>query len=263
MDNYVAALAEFIPGDYPPKALNNLTIEVCLKQADSIPRGLQGILCIYRSLYSLIDYNLLDRDLHELKRNAIEEEFNETISDYTGLFAEAFCKPMKDDFASQIKAVDAFLADDDADFKKWCTTALSEQFNLFSPQINSLNSETFFFENDELCDIFGMAYKELKEEYDDDTNKKDLEADDLIKVDGLQKDTLRTNFIKLMNVVPFELFMEKQRTNYRQNCFNSVMLDTIKDAETYCTMTLPTRINFTLWTNRNQLEVCNNALRAV
>ena len=57
----------------------------------------------------------------------------------------------------------------------------------------------------------------------------------MIRVDGNQRDMLRTNFIKLLNVLPFELFIEKQHTNFRQNCFNSVMLDAIRDPETYCT----------------------------
>lgn len=56
----------------------------------------------------------------------------------------------------------------------------------------------------------------------------------MIRVDGNERDLLKTNFIKLVNVLPFELFIEKQHTNFRQNCFNSVMLDAIKDPETYC-----------------------------
>jgi len=41
------------------------------------------------------------------------------------------------------------------------------------------------------------------------------------------------------------------------------MLDALKDPDTYCTQTLPSRIDFTLWTERNQLEVCNNLLASV
>ena len=41
------------------------------------------------------------------------------------------------------------------------------------------------------------------------------------------------------------------------------MLDAIKDPETYCTQTLPARIDFTLWTDRNQYEGCTQTLEEV
>ena len=37
LDNYSVALAELIPGDFPKKALHDMTVNVCLKQADSVP----------------------------------------------------------------------------------------------------------------------------------------------------------------------------------------------------------------------------------
>ena len=60
MKNYEVALAEL---EYPTKALNNLTIDVCLKQVDHIPR----------KLYPLIQsetYALVTRD-RRLARNSM------------------------------------------------------------------------------------------------------------------------------------------------------------------------------------------------
>ena len=54
-------------------------------------------MCAYRSLYSLISYKLLERDLRELKKQAAEE-INEQIEDYAPLFGETFCKDLNENF---------------------------------------------------------------------------------------------------------------------------------------------------------------------
>lgn len=63
----------------------------------------------------LINYKLLDRDLNELNRQ-YQEEFNEVIEDYTALFADAYCKDMKEEFGSQIDGVNNFMAGDGSQF---------------------------------------------------------------------------------------------------------------------------------------------------
>ena len=70
---------------------------------------------MYRSLYSMINYKLLARDLDALQRQ-YADEFKEEISDYTILFADAYCNEMKANFASQMKGVDTFLAEESPQF---------------------------------------------------------------------------------------------------------------------------------------------------
>ena len=41
------------------------------------------------------------------------------------------------------------------------------------------------------------------------------------------------------------------------------MIEALRDPETYCTQTIPSRIDFTLWTERNQYEGCTTALEEV
>ena len=36
-DDFVVSLAEFVPGDYPAKAMHDMTVNTCLKLSDSIP----------------------------------------------------------------------------------------------------------------------------------------------------------------------------------------------------------------------------------
>ena len=83
----------------------------------------------------------------------------------------------------------------------------------------------------------------------------------IIPIDGNQRDILKQNLIKLMNILPFELFIEKQHTNFRQNCFNEYLLDS--NPETYCESQLPQHIDFTLWTEQNQVQACTVAFEDV
>ena len=76
-----------------------------------------------------------------------------------------------------------------------------------------MSSETLYYDNEELCSTLELAYKELKKEYDEEKEK--AKSDKFIKADGNKKDMFRTNFIKLLNVLPFELFIEKQHTSFR------------------------------------------------
>lgn len=168
---------------------------------------------------------------------------------------------MKENFASQIKGIDTFLAEEKPKFNDWCISLFDNQLNLFSPQINTMSSETKYYDTEELCGTLELAYNELKKQHDDEQSK--IKTNKFIKVDGNQKDMFRINFIKLLNVLPFELFIEKQRTSFRQNCFNSVMLEAIRDPDTYCKQQLPGRIDFTLWTERNQYDGCITAFDEV
>lgn len=215
---------------------------------------------MYRSLYSLINYKMLERDIAELRRQ-YPVEFSETIENYTGVFAEAYCKDMRADFSAQITGVDDFMEQSDPNFSEWCSSLFNNDLNMFSPQTNAMNSETLYYETEELCDTLELAYNEISENYADAEAEQVDET--IIRVDGNQRDLLRVNFIKLLNVLPFELFIEKQHINFRQNCFNSVMIENIHQPESYCTTTLPTRIDFTLWTDRNQIEACTNSLEEV
>ena len=124
-----------------------------------------------------------------------------------------------------------------------------------------MNSETLFYETSELCNTFDMAYKELKKEFDEEIENKTNHG--FIEVDKKETESFRINLIKLLNVLPFELFIEKQHVSFHQNCYNEVMLDWIKDPETYCTQTMIDRIDFTLWTDKNQQDGCMGAMTEV
>ena len=124
-------------------------------------------MCAYRSLYSLISYKLLEKDLKELKKQATEE-IKEQIEDYAPLFGETFCKDLNESFKTQIEEVDNLLKQQNPDFKAWCTDLFNEKVTLFSPQINTMNSETLFYETTELCNTFDVAYKDLKKEFDEE-----------------------------------------------------------------------------------------------
>ena len=94
--------------------------------------GLQGILCAYRSLYSIINYKLLDSDLKQLQIQ-YKEEFTEVISDYDTTFQETYCKEMKAEFSSQLSGIDELLADDAPDFQTWCPGYIESGISMFSP----------------------------------------------------------------------------------------------------------------------------------
>ena len=124
-----------------------------------------------------------------------------------------------------------------------------------------MNSETLFYDTEELCNTFTVAYKELKKEFDEEVESRTSRG--FIEVDKKETESFRVNLIKLLNVLPFELFIEKQHSSFRQNCYNDVMLGWIKDPETYCTQTMVDRIDFTLWTDKNQQDGCIDAFAEV
>ena len=168
--------------------------------------GLQGILCTYRSLYSIINYKLLDSDLKQLQRQ-YQEDFTEVIQDYDTEFQESFCKQMKDEFSSQLTGIEELLTAEVPDFQTWCSNLISSDIAMFSPKINKMASITGFWGVEELCGTLEMAYNELKKEYDE--NQQKIKNEMIIPIDGNQKDILKQNLFKLMNILPFELFIEK------------------------------------------------------
>ena len=217
-------------------------------------------MCAYRSLYSLISYKLLERDLRELKKQAVGD-IQEQIEDYAPLFGETYCKDLQEGFNTQISEVDTFLGQEGMDFKAWCKGLFDEKLTLFSPQINTMNSETLFYDTEELCNTLTVAYRELKKEFEEGVENRTSHG--FIEVDKKESESFRVNLIKLLNVLPFELFIEKQHSSFRQNCYNEVMLDQIKDPEAYCSRAMVDRIDFTLWTDKNQLDGCIDAFAAV
>ena len=128
--------------------------------------GLQGILCAYRSLYSIINYKLLDSDLKQLQQQ-FKEDFTEVIQDYDTEFQESFCKQMKDEFSSQLSGIEELLTAEVPDFQTWCPSFISSDISMFSPKINQMASITAFWEIEELCGTLEMAYNELKKDYDE------------------------------------------------------------------------------------------------
>jgi len=124
-----------------------------------------------------------------------------------------FCKQMKDEFSSQLSGIDELLTTEAPDFQTWCPTFINSDISMFAPKINQMASITAFWETEELCSTLEMAYKELKKDYDE--NQKKMKEEMIIPIDGNQKDILKQNIVKLMNILPFELFIEKQHTNFR------------------------------------------------
>ena len=163
---------------------------------------------------------------------------------------------MQDDFTAQIKGIEDLLAEETPDFTSWCTDFIdSDAINMFSPKIHQMASVTSFWETDELCETLNMAYTELKKDFDE--NERKMREELIIPVNGNQKDILKQNLIKLLNIMPFEVFIEKQHVSFRQNCYNDALLES--DPIVYCSSQLPLHIDFSLWTEQNQVQACSVA----
>ena len=135
------------------------------------------------------------------------DEFTENISDHAAEFAESFCVKMKDEFSAQIRAVGEILDEENPNFNDWCTNLIDSEVEMFAPRINQMASITMFWETQELCSTIELAYNELKTEYDE--NEAKMREELIIPVNGNQKDLLKQNLIKVMNILPFEVFIEK------------------------------------------------------
>lgn len=65
-DGFLNSFTHLHPEDHPQKALSELTGTVCMDHTDFLQKGLKGFMCLYRSLYTLIDFKLLETSLGQI-----------------------------------------------------------------------------------------------------------------------------------------------------------------------------------------------------
>ena len=68
-------------------------------------------------------------------------------------------------------------------------------------------SQTQFWESEELCSTLELAYNTLKQEAEAEKQKQG--SDSAFLVNQEMNDSFRLNFIKLLNILPFEMYIAK------------------------------------------------------
>lgn len=75
-------------------------------------------MCAYRSLYTFIDFKLLQKSLAEMSKMSAEitadndvdtgraQEIDFDIKDYVDVFAEDYCRNLKQDMTSQVSFIE-------------------------------------------------------------------------------------------------------------------------------------------------------------
>ena len=64
----------------------------------------------------------------------------------------------------------------------------------------------------------------------------------------------------MVNILPYQLYLEKHKQKLIENCFNSVMLENLNTPSNFCEQTLPSKIDFVMWTDEMQKEACFKAM---
>jgi len=127
-------------------------------------------MCAYRSLYTFIDFKLLQKSLKEMEHMELEiladndteqekpQQIDLDINDYKNLFAEDYCANLKTDLEAQVAFIERLEeatadADDLATFVDFCAKEYAA-LNLFMPKITALTSDTYLFNASEVCTVF-------------------------------------------------------------------------------------------------------------
>lgn len=190
-------------------------------------------MCAYRSLFTFIDYKLLQKSLSEMKHFSFDiqadgsggadqpQEIEYNITAYNEKFAEDFCRNLKVDFQGQLAFIEQLQSATETEttlqpFVDQCASTYTS-INLFLPKMQGLTQDTYLFTTQELCVIFAQAITEIKEGEIIlpvvDANKKARE-----EPYGIM------DFTKALQIVAHELYLEKQHQNMRYNCYNSSFL---------------------------------------
>jgi len=62
--------------------------------------------------------------------------------------------------------------------------------------------------------------------------------------------------VNTFNVVPYLMYLAKQKRRLLKNCFNEVLLSDWHMPDIFCEQNLPDKIDFSLWNDASQLQAC-------
>lgn len=69
-------------------------------------------------------------------------------------------------------------------------------------------------------------------------------------------------YTNAFNILPYMLFLNKQKQRLAANCFNSVLVENWRLPELFCHLALPDKIDFGLWTDEMQEQACDQAMES-
>jgi hypothetical protein len=174
--------------------------------------------------------------------------------------AAEYCLDLKGDLEELLFNVDKLVAiDTTADsWRSEIIASCKESFETkpFYPEVSELNSITIFYSVDELCDTYADTFASVIARY---AKKAPKSENHPIEANLVKKNSIRSDFVKIVNIVPFQLYLAKQGQKLLKNCYNSVLLESLRDPTLYCGTTLPNKIDFSLWNDRLQQESCFQA----
>ena len=127
-------------------------------------------MCTYRSLFTFVNFKLLQRSLSEIghmdfdmnadnaEESGQQQEIAKDINDYRDLFAEDYCRNLKVDLESQVAFIESLEehtkgASDLSTFVDYCEQEYPG-LNLFMPKMTGLSTDTYLFDAKEICIVF-------------------------------------------------------------------------------------------------------------
>ena len=192
---------------------------------------------MYRSLYTFIDFLLLEKSLKEMNHlnvdimadsgdaKAQKQQLDLDINDYKELFADDFCRNLQTDMQSQVAFIERLSTETEEfpdldSFVEYCANEYSG-LNLFMPKKTGLTFDTYIFNAKELCTVFAQTITELKND-EVDLGVPYMDPEDLADAPSKKVKTPYNvmDYAKALQIVAHELYIEKQRINIRNNCHN-------------------------------------------
>lgn len=124
-----------------------------------------------------------------------------------------------------------------------------DELALFTPMSESLTERTFMYDAVEFCALLEQTFEAWRAE---------VQASTFNAIEPSTHD-----YVKALNVIGHELYIEKQRTRLAANCFASVLLEQKREASTFCDDVFDPRVDLTLWTHSAQRQACLDALKEI
>ena len=141
--------------------------------------GLRTVMCTYRSLFTFVNFKLMQRSLREIghmdysitagnsEEQAKDQEIDLDINDYVDVFADDYCRNLKTDLEGQVAFIEKLeeKTADDTELEQFVEYCAQEypSLNLFMPKLTGLSSDTYLFDAREICTVFAETITEIKD----------------------------------------------------------------------------------------------------
>ena len=166
------------------------------------------------------------------------------MMEYLDKAGDAFCNDLDSDFSKLTESVNSLseLDHSAATWEQKSKELCKSMFIPFSPEVEAGQK---FFESEELCEKLVKAFDEIWKKQQNAESSESPKS-----VSSFSHARTKLAYTNAVSILPYNLFLAKQKQRLLGNCFNDVMIENWNQPEIYCEQSLPSKFDFSLWTNQ-------------